>query len=97
MISRTLVLALLSSLVLGALLTHLLVEAVSRAFLATWMTLATNCFSRERFQSTLLHGAYPFVIMSCGFYNKINFLLSNTIVIPLLSSIAFDAVSNNMH
>lgn len=49
MIGGALVFALLSPLVFGTLLTHLLVEAVSCALLTTWVAFATDRLSGERF------------------------------------------------
>lgn len=41
----TLILALLSAFVARTLLTHLLVEAISRTFVASWMALPANAFA----------------------------------------------------
>lgn len=71
MIVGTLVLTLLFSLVSDALLTHLHVEAVSRALLATWVALATDRLSGERFKNIFVRRIHPLVIMPCEFYNQI--------------------------
>lgn len=67
MIGGTLVFALLALLVLVTLLTHLLVEAVSGALLATWVALATDRHTGEGFQSTRLRRIHEVEVVSCEF------------------------------
>ena len=74
---RTLILALLASLVFRALLTYLFVYSIAGAFLASRVTLFADCFTSQRSQSSMFLGAYPFIIVTC---NKINLSISRILM-----------------
>lgn len=100
-IRRTLVLALLASLILGALLTHVLMETVTGALLATRMTLSAHGFSGEGFQSSLFLWTDPFVVMSVRtWFSLLQTSLRNMTVhdclITTVTSISADVVLRSL-
>lgn len=65
-VGRAFVFALLAAFIAGALLAHLLVEAVARALLAAGMAFATDGFASQRLQGALLLRVHILPVVAVG-------------------------------